>query len=87
MGVIQGQSGNIDKAIEALERAVALKPDYKDAHYALGLFYNQKAVDKNGNVIKRDFLDKAIGQMKYILTYINSSDTGAKEALKSLEKK
>src|SRR3990167_9440048 len=87
LGVIEGQSGNIDKAIEALERAVALKPDYRDAHYALGLFYNQKAVDKNGNVINREFLDKAIGQMKYILTYISSSDTGAKDALKTLEKK
>ncbi len=87
LGVIQGQSGNADKAIEALERAVALKPDYKDAHYALGLFYNQKAVDKNGNVIEREFLNKAIGQMKYILTYINSSDTQALDALKTLEKK
>src|SRR3989344_6106095 len=87
LGVIEGQSGNLDKAIEALERDVALKPDYKDAHYALGLFYNQKAVDKNGNVINREFLDKAIGQMKYILTYISSSDTGALDALKTLEKK
>ena len=87
LGVIEGQSGNIDKAIEVLERAVKFKPDYKDAHYALGLFYNQAAVDKNGNVINREFLDKAIGQMKYILTYISSSDTGAKEALKTLEKK
>jgi len=87
LGVLEGQSGNVDKAIEALERAVAFKPDYKDAHYALGLFYNQKAVDKNGNVIKREFLDKAIGQMKYILTYINSSDIPAREALKTLEKK
>lgn len=87
LGVIEGQSGNVDKAIEALERAVILKPDYKDAHYALGLFYNQKAVDKNGNLISREFLDKAIEQMKYILTYISSSDTGAKDALKTLEKK
>ena len=87
LGVIEGQSGNLDKAIEALERDVALKPDYKDAHYALGLFYNQKALDKNGNVVNRDFLNKAIGQMKYILTYISSSDTGALDALKTLEKK
>lgn len=87
LGVIEGQSGNIDKAIEALEKAVKFKPDYKDAHYALGLFYNQAAIDKNGNVIRREFLDKAIGQMKYILTYISSSDTAAREALKTLEKK
>lgn len=87
LGVIEGQNGNIIKAIEALERAVKFKPDYKDAHYALGLFYNQAALDKNGNVVNREFLNKAIGQMKYILTYISSSDTGAKEALKTLEKK
>ncbi len=87
LGVIEGQSGNIDQAIVALEKAVKLKPDYKDAHYALGLFYNQKAVDKNGNVVNRDFLNKAIERMKFILTHINSSDTGALDALKTLEKK
>ncbi|OGH38079.1 MAG: hypothetical protein A3B44_04275 [Candidatus Levybacteria bacterium RIFCSPLOWO2_01_FULL_38_21] len=87
LGVIEGQNGNVDKAIEVLERAVKLKMDYHDAHYALGLFYNQKAVDKSGNVISREFLNKAIRQMKYILTYINSSDTRAKEALKTFEKK
>jgi len=87
LGVIEGQSGNVDKAIEVLERDVKLKPDYKDAHYALGLFYHQAAVDKNGKVVNREFLQKAIGQMKYILTYINSSDTQAQEALKTLEGK
>ncbi len=86
-GVIEGQSGNIGKAIEVLERAVKLKPDYKDAHYALGLFYNQAAIDKNGKVVNREFLNKAIGQMRYILTYFNSSDAGALDALKTLEKK
>ncbi len=87
LGVIEGQNGNIGKAIEALERVVKFKPDYKDAHYALGLFYNQAAIDKNGKVVNREFLDKAIGQMKYILAYLNSSDTGALDALKTLEKK
>ena len=87
LGVIEGQSGNVDKAIEALERAVKLKSDYRDAHYALGLFTIRRRWTKNGKVVDRKFLDKAIGQMKYILTYLSSSDTGALDALKTLEKK
>jgi putative inorganic carbon (hco3(-)) transporter len=45
------------QAISDLEKAVALKPNYRDAHYALGLFYfqngdKQKAIDEMQTVLK-----------------------------------
>ncbi|MEK7573500.1 MAG: O-antigen ligase family protein [Patescibacteria group bacterium] len=88
LGVIEGQTGNIDGAIMALERTIQMKPDYRDARYALGLFYNQKAYDKDGKtVIDRSFLEKAKEQMRYILSHISSGDAQTKQALEMLEKK
>lgn len=87
LGVIEGQSGNIDNAIAVLERTAQLKPDHREVRFALGLFYFQKALDQNEKVIDRSYLEKAKAEMKYILNYLNSGDTQAKEALKQLEAK
>lgn len=88
LGVIEGQNGDIDGAIRDLERTVQMKADYRDARYALGLFYFQKALDKDGKtVIDKNYLEKAKEQMRYILSHINSGDTQTKQALQSLEKK
>lgn len=88
LGVIEGQNGDIDGAIRDLERTTQMKADYREARYALGLFYFQKALDKDGKtVIDRSFLEKAKEQMRYILSHISSADEQAKQALDSLEKK
>ncbi len=88
LGVIEGQNGDIDGAIRDLERTTQMKSDYRDARYALGLFYFQKALDKDGKtVIDKNYLAKAKEQMEYILTYISSADTQTQQALQSLEKK
>ena len=87
LGVIQGQSGNIDEAIKVLEATIKLKPDYRDPRYALGLFYYQKAVDKDGKVVDRSYLEKAKSEMKYILNRLGSNDGQAQETLKTLEAK
>jgi len=82
-GVLEGQNGNINEAIRILEKAVALKPDYRDLHYALGLFYHQAAVDKNGKIMNQEFFQKAVDQMNFILQRLSPNDKGAKEALKT----
>ena len=88
LGVIEGQNGDIDGAIRDLERTVQMKADYRDARYALGLFYFQKALDKDGKtVIDKNYLAKAKEQMEYILIYISSADTQTQQALQSLKKK
>ncbi|MBI2031986.1 MAG: O-antigen ligase family protein [Candidatus Levybacteria bacterium] len=82
-GVLEGQNGNINEAIRVLEKTVTLKPDYRDPHFALGLFYHQAAVDKNGKVINQEFFQKGVDQMQFILNRLSPTDDGAKEALKS----
>lgn len=69
--IILGQEpGKSKEAIASLEKAIELKPNYRDAYYTLGLFYfenNQK--------------QKAIEQMKKVLQLI-PNDPEALEKLK-----
>jgi len=85
LGVLYGQTGNIDQGISALEKTVSLKPDTtsfnRDAHYALGMLYHQKAIDKNGTIIDQTNQKNAGEQMQYILKNIDPKDAGALKAL------
>lgn len=86
-GVISGQAGDVKKAVELLEKTVKLKPDYYDAHYALGIFYEQLATDENGKVVNGDYHQKAINQMKEILLKVVKNDKRAQEAISAWENK
>lgn len=85
LGIIYGQAGDVKMGIKTLENTIRLKPDYRDAHFALGLFYHDQAVDENGNVVDRDKLDKAIAQLQYILDNFGE-DKVVKETLKQWKK-
>lgn len=39
LGVIYASLNKLDDAEQAYERAVALKPEYAEGHYNLGVFY------------------------------------------------
>lgn len=67
LGVLSGQTGDLKKGIEILENTVILKPDYSNAHYALGIFYHQLALNDKGQVVNPDYAQKAIDKMKYII--------------------
>lgn len=86
LGVLYGQNNDLDKGIEVLRKTIKLRPSYRDAYYALGLFYHQKALDKNGKVVNFELQNKAIEQMKYILTNLLPNDTPTKQALETWEK-
>lgn len=85
LGVLYGQNNDLAKGIEALEKTVKLKPDYRDARYALGLFYHEATLDKDGKVIDPALQKKAIDEMRYILDR-NPQDPGALESVKNWEK-
>lgn len=83
LGLLYGQTGDNKKAIETLQKTIELKKNYKDAYYALGLFYRQMAVDKQGRITNPELAQKASETMHYILTNISSGDAQVKQALKS----
>lgn len=68
--ILLNNVGDKKAAIEALERAIKMKPNYRDAAWALSLFYEE---DKN--IEKRD------EWLNYILTNINPEDSEVKEKL------
>ena len=81
LGVLYGQTGNIEKGIEVLQQAIKLKPDYRDPYFALGLFYHQLAVDKNNYVTNPAMQQKAIEIYQYMLTHFNPNDEEVKKSL------
>lgn len=86
LGVLYGQNNDIKKGIGVLENTIKLKPNYQDAHFALGLFYREDAVDEKGKVVNQDYQQKAVMQMQYIIDHF-PNNSNAKDALKSWEKK
>jgi tetratricopeptide (TPR) repeat protein len=58
-GIKQYASGQIGSAMSAYQQAIALRPDYTEAHYALGLLYERlqqadKAIKEYQQVIQSD---------------------------------
>lgn len=78
LGVLYGQSGDSKNAVSVLENTIKLKPDYGQAHYALGLFYHDQALDKNGKVVDPALQAKAEEQMKYLLSLDPTNDQAQK---------
>lgn len=81
LGVLYGQTGNLDKGIEILKKTVALKPDYRDAWFALGILYHTKATDKDGKVIDPASEQQAIQTYEHILKNISPNDKQVKQSL------
>ena len=80
-GVLYGQNNEFEKGIEELNQTVMLKPNYRDAYYARGIFYNQLSTQKVGRE-KIEDANKAIADMQFILSNISPKDT---EVIKILE--
>lgn len=85
LGVLYGQNGDSKKAAEVLAKAVEYKPDYREAHFALAIFYHDLAVEKNGTIKDAPTHKKAIDQLNYILQKINPEDTQVKEYITAWE--
>lgn len=83
LGLLYSQTGDLSKAIPTMEKTIQLKSDYRDAYYALGLFYRQKAIDKDGKVIDTNAEKKAVDQMHFILQHFDQADKKVLESLKN----
>lgn len=82
LGVLYGQTNNLQKGMEVLEKTIILKPDYRDAYYALGLFYREQAIDKNGKIKDPTLQKKAVETMNNILIKFATDDAQAIKTLK-----
>jgi putative inorganic carbon (hco3(-)) transporter len=81
LAVLYGQNDQVEKAISLMHKTLEMKPDYTDARYALGLFYRDAAIDKNGRVTKPDLQQKAVDAMQYILQNQDPENKDVKKAL------
>ena len=75
LAVLYGRLGQNQTAIATLLKTIELKPNYETAHWALALFYEQEGD-----------LEKAKGELNYILEKINPNSQTVKEKLGELEK-
>lgn len=86
-GVLYGQTGDTEKAKKIMEETIKLKPDYKDAYYALALFYRKLAVNAKGTVVKPELQQKAVDTLHVILDHLAPNDPEATKLLNSWEEK
>lgn len=83
LGVLYGQNQQMDKAIEVLTQTVALKPNYRDAYYARGLFYRERALTQPEKL--DEYNQKAKNDLEFILKNLEPGDETVKETLASWE--
>ena len=70
LALLYVETGDLDQTIQALQEAIDLKANYRDARFTLALFYHQKGLDK-----------QAVDELKYILEKINPEDQEIREQL------
>ena len=90
LGLLLGQTGDLQEGIKILERTTELKPDYRDAYSALGLYYHQLAIGQTSAAASQSaeesikdpqMQQKAINTYQYILDNFASGDSQIKNTL------
>jgi len=82
VGVLYGQNNEFEKGIAELTQTIALKPNYRDAYYARGIFYNQLSTTAVG-AKKIEYANKGIADMQFILKNIYPTDGEVTKMLES----
>jgi putative inorganic carbon (HCO3(-)) transporter len=92
LGLILGQTGNLQAGTKELQKTIQLKPNYTDAYIALGQFYNNLAYGLTSSTASAAAGQKiqdpqmrqiAIATYQYILNNLSPDD---KEIKKTIEK-
>lgn len=84
-GLLYGQEGDTTNAVKMLRLAIKLKPNYRDPHYALGVFLTQQAKDEPDPIKKAQLNAEAKTVLEYSLKNIAPDDPKIKELLESIE--
>jgi tetratricopeptide (TPR) repeat protein len=80
-GVLYGQTGKLDRGIAILEKTATYRPQYRDPHFALALFYREKATENSERVIHPAFEKKAVDELYYILQKLGATDAPSLQLL------
>ena len=76
LAVLHGRLGENDKAIEILKQTVALKPNYRDAYYALDVFYTELKQPELAKAILQEYLKKVDPSDKDFQDKLQALDQG-----------
>ena len=58
LAILEGQNGENQKAIEFLKTAIDLKPNYRDAYWALHIFYKETGSRELSQNVLSEYLSK-----------------------------
>lgn len=90
LGILMGQTGNLREGIQTMEKTIRLKPDYRDAYIALGLYYHQLALGKTSaadlqsdkETIKDPQMQKkAIDTYQFLMDNFTQNDNQIKDTI------
>lgn len=81
-GLFYNQKADQMRAIQYVNEAIKLKPNYLDAYYTLAQFYLQ--LSKKGDAKSFEYRQKSRAALEYILKNINPNHKASQELLKSL---
>ena len=80
VAIMYGQNNQFENAVKELDNTLRMKPNYRDAYYARGIFYHQLSENATEFAKKSDYQNKAIADLTF--QYENfSHDTEAKKML------
>lgn len=84
LGLLYAQNNQLDAGITMLRKTIQLKPDYRDAYFALATILHQQAVDPTSNrVTDQTKQQEAVGLLRFILTKLAPHDTASQDTLKA----
>ncbi|KKU25073.1 MAG: hypothetical protein UX37_C0031G0011 [Microgenomates group bacterium GW2011_GWA2_46_16] len=71
LAILYGRKGTNEKAIELLNTTISLKPNYRDAYFALWVFYTEVKKPELARTVLTDYLDKVDPADKDFLERLN----------------
>ncbi len=83
LGLLYSQNNQLNNAVKILQQTIAMKPDYRDAYYALGVLLHQQAINKDNKIVNPEKEKEAVTTMKFILDKLSPGEKQTHDMLQS----